>query len=236
MQHPTRSIVGALTRNQTSRLSAAWTTGAVSRPTAIVASASLHTARAVSEEKRGFLSRLNPFAKPTADPTPASTPAAAAPKVSTEDLSVQIDDGEAEEVVPSWKGKRQSLSPEQLEESIRSAAAPFVDSASPLHLHKISISDPKIKFQVLKACAASTGQEIPSKNLSSIQTLKDLYTTMEKLDQEARGLPDNPKGHVVAEWFEKNKVTLPPNMVFIPYQKSKGIKVEDRKSTNKRFL
>jgi hypothetical protein len=59
---------------------------------------------------------------------------------------------------------------------------------------------------------------------------------MQGLDQEARALPENPKGHVVAEWFEKNKASLPPNMVFIPYKKSKGIKVEDRKTTNKRFL
>lgn len=88
----------------------------------------------------------------------------------------------------------------------------------------------------MKACAASTGQEIPSKDLVSIHTLKDLYTTMQRLDQEARALPENPTGHVVAEWFEKNKTNLPPNMIFIPYKKAKGVKVEDRKTTNKRFL
>jgi hypothetical protein len=48
----------------------------------------------------------------------------------------------------SWKGERQSLSPEQLEESIRSAAAPFVDTASTIYLNKILLDDPKIKFQV----------------------------------------------------------------------------------------
>ena len=82
----------------------------------------------------------------------------------------------------------------------------------------------------------STGREIPNKDLDSIHTLKDVLTTMQRLDQEVKGLSENPKGHVVAEWFEKNKSALPPNMVFIPYQKSKGIKAEDRKTSNKRFL
>ncbi|KAK3819760.1 MAG: hypothetical protein J3Q66DRAFT_162135 [Benniella sp.] len=230
MQH-TRSLVGVLARNSTSRRITAL---AVSRPVITSTTASLHTARAPAEEKRGFLSRLNPFAKPV-EPTPvsASTPADAAK--ASEDLVVEIEE-EEEEIIPSWKSERQYLSPEQLEESIRSAASPFVDTASTIYLHKIVLDDPKIKFQILKAYAASTGQEIPNKDLTSIHTLKDLYTTMQRLDQEARALPENPKGHVVAEWFEKNKASLPPNMVFIPYKKSKGIKVEDRKTTNKRFL
>ncbi|KAF9935088.1 hypothetical protein BGZ65_003504, partial [Modicella reniformis] len=182
---------------------------------------------------RGFLSRLNPFAKSTAAVEPTQPTEAAK---ATEDLKVEIEEEEEEQPVPSWKNERQSLTPEQLEESIRSAAAPFVDTASTFHLNKIELIDPKIKFQVLKAYVVSTGHEIPNKDLASIHTLRDLYSTVQRLDQEARALPENPKGHVVAEWFDKNKTNLPPNMVFIPYKKSKGIKVEDRKSTNKRFL
>lgn len=90
--------------------------------------------------------------------------------------------------------------------------------------------------QVLKACVQSTGREIPSKDIASIRTLKDIVVVMERLDLESQSRSANPKGHVVAEWFDKNKSSLPPNMVFIPYQKSRGVKAEDRKTTNKRFL
>ncbi|KAG9319437.1 hypothetical protein KVV02_000473 [Mortierella alpina] len=217
---PTRTLASTLIRS--SRTAAAKTPVATS--TAIRA-ASLHTARALAEEeKRGFLSRLNPFAKPTPTSSQSTTPAP------TQDLNVEIE--EEETAIPSWKSERQSLTAEQLEETIRSAAAPFVDTASSQYLNTIQLSDPK----VMKACVVSTGQEIPSKDISSIHTLKDIFTVMQKLDQEAQSASSNPKGHVVAEWFLKNKESLPPNMVFIPYQKSKGVKAEDRRTTNKRFL
>ncbi|KAG0204586.1 hypothetical protein BGX28_003525 [Mortierella sp. GBA30] len=187
--------------------------------------ASLHTARALAdEEKRGFLSRLNPFAKPTQPSPSVSTPAPPA-----EDLNVEIEEEIAP--IPSWKSDRQSLTTEQLDDMIRSAAAPFLDTASS-QLNRIQLSDPK----VLKACVVSTGQEIPNKDIASIHTLRDILTVIQRLDQEAQSVSSNPKGHVVAEWFLKNKNALPPNMVFIPYEKSKGIKAEDRKRTNKRFL
>ncbi|KAI7817552.1 hypothetical protein BC939DRAFT_465714 [Gamsiella multidivaricata] len=224
-----RSLVGIFARGTTT-VSARM---GVSRLALVVPSASLHTARTLAEEKRGFLSRLNPFAKPGSE-TPAQPSTAAATDVA-QDLNVEIEEEEEEEI-PSWKSERQSLTPEQLEASIRSAAAPFVDTASTLYLNKIRLDDPMTKFQVLKACVVSTGQEIPSKDLASIHTLKDIMSTLQRLDEEANALPENPNGHVVAEWFEKNKSSLPPNMIFIPYQKSKGIKAEDRKTTNKRFL
>ncbi|KAG0299068.1 hypothetical protein BGZ98_010361 [Dissophora globulifera] len=198
------------------------------------ATASLHTARtALAEEKRsGFLSRLNPFAKPAPESAPATTTAAGVAK----DLSVEIEEAEQVQAIPSWKSERQELTAEELEAAIRSAAAPFVDTT--VHLNRIHLSDPKTKFEacVLKACVVSTGQEIPNKDLASIHTLRDVLTTLQQLNQVAKTQFDNPKGHVVAEWFEKNKSALPPNMVFIPYQKSKGVKAEDRKTTNKRFL
>ncbi|KAF9109159.1 hypothetical protein BGX27_007937 [Mortierella sp. AM989] len=213
--HRTRSLVGVLAKGPQSMASTSSSSSRI-----ILASqrtASLHTARALAEEKRGFLSRLNPFAKPapeTTKPTPAEAAKAA------EVLKVEIKE-EEEEPIPSWKSEHQSLTPEQLEELIRSAAAPFVDTSS---------------TAVLKAVVVSTGREIPNKDISSIHTLKDVFSTLQSLDQEALGLSSNPKGHIVAEWFEKNKSSLPPNMVFIPYQKSRGIKAEDRKTTNKRFL
>ncbi|KAF9407852.1 hypothetical protein BGZ76_005975 [Entomortierella beljakovae] len=188
--------------------------------------ASLHTARALAEEKRGFLSRLNPFAKPTEEQKQTPEQIAKA----QEELVVEIMEEEPVEPIPSWKSEPVSLTPEQWEESIRSAAAPFVDTSSTIQLHRIKL-EPKIKFQ-----AISTGREIPSKDISTINSLKDLVATLQRLEQESLGLSQNPKGHVVAEWFEKNKSSLPPNMVFIPYEKSKGIKVENRKRTNKRYL
>jgi hypothetical protein len=39
------------------------------------------------------------------------------------------------------------LSAEELEESIRTAAAPFVNTAEGTHLNKIQLDNPKIKFQ-----------------------------------------------------------------------------------------
>ncbi|KAF9586087.1 hypothetical protein BGW38_009840 [Lunasporangiospora selenospora] len=219
-------------------------------------SAMLHTTTQQAEdEKRGFLSRLNPFARSKTETTPAQTSASTATSAATsqEDLNVEIEE-EEEEVIPSWKAERQSLSVEELESAVRSAAAPFLDTAPEIRLNKILLNNPKAKFEVkknkkkndytnsgknravLKACAISTGQEVPSKELVSIHNLQDLVTVLQRLDAELTAASPNPNGHVVAEWFQKNKDSLPSNVVFIPYQKSKGIKVEDRKSTNKRFL
>ena len=50
--------------------------------------------------------------------------------------------------INSWKSDRKELSAEELEESIRSAAAPFVNTAAGTHLNKIQLVNPKIKFQV----------------------------------------------------------------------------------------
>jgi len=93
-----------------------------------------------------------------------------------------------------------------------------------------------LPYQVLKACVVSTGREIPNKEIASIKNLQDIVNVLQALDQSLENASDNPKGHVVAEWFMKNKSSLPDNMVFIPYEKSKGIKAEDRRRTNKRFL
>ncbi|KFH62372.1 hypothetical protein MVEG_11581 [Podila verticillata NRRL 6337] len=216
--HSTRSAVAAIAR-ASSRAS-------IMAPRSV---SHLHTTRFVlAEEKRGLFSRLNPFAKP-ASQEPATTEAAKP----AEDLNVEIAEEEAP--IPSWKSDLQPLTKEQLEESVRSAASSFVTTTD-LHLGKVQLNDPSVKFQVLKACVQSTGREIPSKDIASIRTLKDIVVVMERLDLESQSRSANPKGHVVAEWFDKNKSSLPPNMVFIPYQKSRGVKAEDRKTTNKRFL
>ncbi|GJJ69198.1 hypothetical protein EMPS_01544 [Entomortierella parvispora] len=193
--------------------------------------ASIHTSTAFfAEEKRGFLSRLNPFAKPT---SAAEQSSVAQDAKTAAELNVEIAEEEAP--IPSWKSERKVLSVIELQESVRSAASSLVDTAN-IHLSKVQLNDPTVKFQVLKACVASTGREIPNKEIASIKTLQDVVNVFQSLDQNLEGASDNPKGHVVAEWFMKNKSSLPANMVFIPYQKSKGIKAEDRKSTNKRFL
>ncbi|KAK3830733.1 MAG: hypothetical protein J3R72DRAFT_455590 [Linnemannia gamsii] len=225
----TRSLVALITRGPlrtttiTPRL-AATTSYRVS---------SLHTTTlSAEEEKRGFLSRLNPFAKTTPKEESASSPAQAAK--AQQELNVEIE--EEETPITSWKSERQALSAEEMEESIRSAAAPFVNTAAGTHLNKIQLDNPKIKFQVMKAVAVSTGQEIPNKELASIHTLKDIFTILQAIEHGSKDASANPKGHVVAEWFQKNQSSLPPNMVFIPYVKAKGVKAEDRKRTNKRFL
>lgn len=227
------------------------------------------------------------------------------------------------------------MSAEELEESIRSAAAPFVNTAAGTHLNKIQLDNPKIKFQarllsfsafffyqsivaffivlsffdiwcecsrsevflanqllfftviycttfsthmdvdttffyfmddhttfslqhsssygnnqlplthlyqkhakrqVMKAITVQTGHEIPNKDIATIQTLKDIHSTLFSLSSASKDASENPKGHVVAEWFQKNQSSLPPNMMFIPYAKAKGVKAEDRQRTNKRFL
>ncbi|KAF9151715.1 hypothetical protein BG015_006290 [Linnemannia schmuckeri] len=202
-------------------------------PYRVSASASLHTTTlSAEEEKRGFLSRLNPFAKTTPKEDVKSSPAQVAK--AQEELNVEIEEEEAP--VPSWKSERKDLSAEELEESIRSAAAPFVNTAAGTYLNKIQLDNPKIKFQVMKAIAVQTGHEIPNKDIASIHTLKDIHSTLFSLTTAAQNASENPKGHVVAEWFQKNQSSLPPNMVFIPYVKARGVKAEDRKRTNKRFL
>ncbi|KAF9124983.1 hypothetical protein BGX30_000661 [Mortierella sp. GBA39] len=222
----TRSLVGLITR-------VPLRTATTFTPYRASASASLHTTTlSAEEEKRGFLSRLNPFAKTTKQEDVKSSPAQVAK--AQEELNVEIEEEEAS--VPSWKSERKELSAEELEESIRSAAAPFVNTAVGTHLNKIQLDDPKIKFQVMKAIAVQTGHEIPNKDIATIQTLKDIHSTLFSLSSASEDASENPKGHVVAEWFQKNQDSLPPNMLFIPYAKAKGVKAEDRKRTNKRFL
>lgn len=94
----------------------------------------------------------------------------------------------------------------------------------------------RAKQQVMKAIAVQTGHEIPNKDIATIQTLKDIHSTLFSLSSASKDASENPKGHVVAEWFQKNQSSLPPNMTFIPYAKAKGVKAEDRKRTNKRYL
>ncbi|KAF9905499.1 hypothetical protein EC991_001608 [Linnemannia zychae] len=225
MQH-TRSLVSLITRGP---LRTTTITPRLAAATSYRAS-SLHTTTlSAEEEKRGFLSRLNPFAKTTPKEEAAPSPAQAAK--AQQELNIEIEEEEAP--IPSWKSERQALSAEELEESIRSAAAPFVNTAAGTHLNKIQLDNPKIKFQAL---AVSTGQEIPNKDLASIHTLKDIFTTLQTIEHGSKDASANPKGHVVAEWFQKNQSSFPPNMVFIPYAKAKGVKTEDRKRTNKRFL
>lgn len=116
---------------------------------------------------------------------------------------------------------------------------------STLHLHTVftnyhSHTNPQQKTrqnkQVMKAVAVQTGYEIPNKDIATIHTLKDIHSTLFSLSSASMDASENPKGHVVAEWFQKNQSSLPPNMVFIPYAKAKGVKAEDRQRTNKRFL
>ncbi|KAG0292200.1 hypothetical protein BGZ96_004434 [Linnemannia gamsii] len=215
----TRSLVTLITRAPLRTLRT--TTTSTFTPYKASASASLHTTTlSADEEKRGFLSRLNPFAKTTPKEEVNASPAA------QEELNVEIEEELAP--IPSWKSDRQDLSAEELEESIRTAAAPFVNTAEGTHLNKIQLNNPKIKFQAR--------HEIPNKDISSIHTLKDVLTTLHTIDDASKDTPENPKGHVVAEWFQKNQATLPANMLFIPYVKAKGVKAEDRKRSNKRFL
>lgn len=46
----------------------------------------------------------------------------------------------------SWKSDLQPMTKEQLEESVRSAASEFVTTAD-LHLGKVQLNDPSVKFQ-----------------------------------------------------------------------------------------
>ncbi|KAF9919147.1 hypothetical protein BX616_000835 [Lobosporangium transversale] len=216
--YSTRSLIATLATKQLSRSTPA---------------ASLHTVPALAEEKRGFLSRLNPFAKTETKPV---QPHVKASELAGK-LNVEIEEDEDKKPAPSWKSARQILTADQLEESIRSAASPFLDTSSSLYLNQIKLgNDPRLKFKVLKACVVSTGHEIPNKEIASIHNLRDVFTTLQRLEQERSALPENPQGHIVAEWFEKNKTTLPSNMIFIPYQKSRNVKKENRTTTNKRFL
>ncbi|KAF9284059.1 hypothetical protein BGZ88_010174 [Linnemannia elongata] len=222
----TRSLVALITK-------VPLRTATTFTPYRVSASASLHTTTlSAEEEKRGFLSRLNPFAKTTKQEDVKSSPAQVAK--AQEELNVEIEEEEAP--VPSWKSERKELSAEELEESIRSAAAPFVNTAAGTYLNKIQLDNPKIKFQVMKAVAVQTGYEIPNKDIATIHSLKDIHSTLFSLSSASKDASENPKGHVVAEWFQKNQSSLPPNMVFIPYAKAKGVKAEDRQRTNKRFL
>ncbi|KAF9427079.1 hypothetical protein BGZ94_005521 [Podila epigama] len=218
MHSSTRSAVAAIARASSSRTFFINTSSISSKNIARI-----HTSSNIlTEEKKSLFSRLNPFAKPS---TPETTTTTKETIQKTEDLKVEIE--EEEIPVPSWKNDAKAMTQEELETAVRSAASSFVNTTD-LHLAKVHLNDPSIKFKA--------SREIPNKDLASIHSLKDIVTIMTSVDQAAASASANPKGHVVAEWFENNKSSLPPNMTFIPYQKSRGIKAEDRKTTNKRFL
>ncbi|KAG0052718.1 hypothetical protein BGZ83_002187 [Gryganskiella cystojenkinii] len=114
--------------------------------------AAIHTTRTISaEEKRGFLSRLNPFAKPD---VPSSTGQSVAQEAkAAAELNVEIAEEEAP--IPSWKSERLELSRGELEETIRSAVATIVDTTN-LRLSKVQLNDPTVKFQAsLDSCSQS---------------------------------------------------------------------------------
>lgn len=83
----TRSLVTLITR-------VPLRTATTFTPYRVSASASLHTTTlSAEEEKRGFLSRLNPFAKTTKQEDVKSSPAQAAK--AQEELNVEIEEEEA---------------------------------------------------------------------------------------------------------------------------------------------
>jgi hypothetical protein len=73
------------------------------------------------------------------------------------------------------------------------------------------------------------GKRIPNLELNKINTVKDAIDFFIQ-DKEV----DQRKGHPVAEWFIEHKDELPPNMLFIPYIKERGIKREDRSKRQKK--
>ncbi|KAG0231438.1 hypothetical protein BGW42_000265 [Actinomortierella wolfii] len=193
---------------------------------------SLHSSAAVvAEEKRGLFSRLNPFAKKS-EPEQSQQKEESAPAQS---LEVEIKDKEYY-APPSWKGEYKDLTEKELADAVRTAAATVLDTPI-TKLRKVDISQPAIKFKVLKACMVETGHEIPNKDLNEINTLRDVVHVLHRNSVAAKEAI-NPKGHAVAEWFarQQEQNNLPDNVVFIPYKKERGIPVEDRRTPNKRFL
>ncbi|CAG8646257.1 6724_t:CDS:2 [Ambispora leptoticha] len=89
--------------------------------------------------------------------------------------------------------------------------------------------EPSLKFKILKDCTAAISREIPNFELNKMRTVNDVikfYLT----EQE----PDERLGHPVADWFERNKDRLPPNMHFVPYVKERNVPEKERMRPNKR--
>ncbi|CAG8446032.1 9295_t:CDS:2 [Scutellospora calospora] len=93
----------------------------------------------------------------------------------------------------------------------------------------VKLSDPKLKFEILRDCTSLIGRDIPNLDLNFIETVGDaakFYLGEEKKDPRI--------GHPVAAWFIENEDKLPPNMSFIPYVKELGVKRENRKKIQKK--
>ncbi|CAG8604916.1 6930_t:CDS:2 [Ambispora gerdemannii] len=89
--------------------------------------------------------------------------------------------------------------------------------------------EPSLKFKILKDCTTLMGRDVPNFELNKMRTVNDVmkfYLT----EQE----PDERLGHPVADWFEKNKDRLPPNMHFVPYVKERNVPEILRMRPNKR--
>ncbi|CAJ0629830.1 14352_t:CDS:2 [Entrophospora sp. SA101] len=93
----------------------------------------------------------------------------------------------------------------------------------------VELSDPKMKFQILKDCSLATKKRVPNLELNNIRTTKDVLDFFVKKEQ-----PDPRTIHPVADWF-MNQDKLPPNINFVPYFKQLGEKRFDRVKLQKKI-
>ncbi|CAG8479456.1 430_t:CDS:2 [Funneliformis mosseae] len=125
-------------------------------------------------------------------------------------------------------GTSRVTDPTKVKESICDIVQTHVEPAKGDLMH-LELKDPKLKFEILRDCTMIIGKRIPNLELNNINTVKDAVDFFIREEQ-----PDQRKGHPVAEWFIKNKDELPPNMIFIPFVKERGVKREDRSKGQKK--
>ncbi|CAG8559462.1 4480_t:CDS:2 [Paraglomus occultum] len=94
---------------------------------------------------------------------------------------------------------------------------------------EVELTDPKLKFEILKGGVSVIGKEVPNLELNNIKTVSDALKFF-----LTPSTPDPRKGHPTAEWFEANKGALPQNMQFVPYTKERGVKRELRSKLDRK--
>ncbi|CAG8809800.1 23847_t:CDS:2, partial [Gigaspora rosea] len=102
--------------------------------------------------------------------------------------------------------------PDEIKNKIHDIVLKHVKLADKNKWMDIKLSDPNLKFEILRDCMSLTDRNIPNLELNFIETVGDavkFYLGEEKKDPRI--------GHPVASWFAENEDKLPPNMTFIPY-------------------
>ncbi|RUP48224.1 hypothetical protein BC936DRAFT_144818 [Jimgerdemannia flammicorona] len=124
---------------------------------------------------------------------------------------------------------RKPANAEELRQVVREVVLANVENASAVEASWMSVklSDPSLKFKILKESVAKTGKDIPNLVLNNIATVQDAVDFF--LAKEAPR-----KGSAVQQFFEEKKDKIPANVRFEPSFNTIKVQIQKEEFTKKK--